>query len=118
MSYESKIYVVERSKFSNFAPVIASLDLCKMGYDSGFHQLFTHEIDYDVYIDSHDEPTTEDRYGDHLKDASLNDVLSWSNKRLNVEKYRRFWILYSLLNSFAVGNGWDIERLRVIHYGY
>lgn len=121
MSYESKIYVVQRGKFdTNYAQIIASLDLCNMGYASGFYDLFTHKIDYDVYIDDKNKPTKKDCYGDHLKDARLNDVLGWCEKRLNVEDYdyRRFFLLYRLLKAFTVSDEWDINYLRVVHYGH
>lgn len=75
MAYESKIYIVSVSKSTNYGQVIAMFDLCKMPYNVGWKEIFNCPVDYEVYIDSGDYPTVDDRYGENLKDASLTAVI-------------------------------------------
>lgn len=120
MGYESKIYVVSHSKFSNYGQIIAMFDLCKMGYGNGWRALFETPVDYDVFIDSHDEETTVDAYDETLKDAPIQRVIDWlENFIASGEDYRRLKPCLALLKAFDKSS-WENENhsLRIIHYGY
>ena len=49
MGYESKVYIC--SRISNtvyiYNEVIAAVDMCKMGYDTGWRELFNKKLDGD-----------------------------------------------------------------------
>ena len=130
MGYESKIYIVERHDASwtetgASALVIASYDLCKMGYDAQeFFGAFTKETDYGLYMpvcDADGNETMgyvyEDCYGDHLKSGELETVLSALESCEAREHYRRLPPAIAMLKAFiADKDAWG--DLQVVHYGY
>lgn len=118
MGYESKIIIIERCEFENgyVAGIeIAQVNMCKMVYSSGFHELFDTPIDFDLY-DNDDEPTRKDCYGDHCKMASVGTLAQWLREEVERDDYRRLKPLLGLLEGFNV-NQWSGE-LVAVHYGY
>ncbi len=117
MGYESRIYVVEKSKELRYAEVIAMFNLCKMG---GFCNIFNEKIDYRVFLENKDAPDTEDSYGDALKETTIEAVIDYIEYEIKEEKrngsvYRRLEPVLSLLKGFDKKR-WD--ELSVIHWGY
>lgn len=122
MGYESRIFIMDRNENEapngekyTWAEKIAMVNMCKMGYDNGFHELFTEPIDYKIFIDGETE-TDVDRYGEHLKSATVQTVIEWLKKEISVaDYYRRMGPLLGLLEGF---NESDWSELQVVHYGY
>lgn len=125
MGYESKLIVVDRCELEApngstwvFADEIAIFDLDKMGYDNhDFYDAFKEEIDFKVFVDSRDEETDTDCYGDKIKSADWEALLA-ALKRIEAEDhYRRLPPVIAMLEAFyAARDEW--HDLRVLHYGY
>ena len=118
MSYESRIYVVDvrRRAGYTFPCRIAMMEMGAMPYHSGWKELFKTPIDYTLYeINGLDEETQEDCYGEHIKSAKLEDVITWLENRIQTEEYRRFRPALGLLKGFDPDD-WDC--LEVLHYGH
>ena len=120
MSYESRIFVVNRIKH-NFVTgsyvwgeKIADVAMCRMC--DGFPDLFTEEIDYELYIDNSDESTNTDKYGDVMTYTDLKTVIDYLEEQIaNGDNYRRLTVLLGLLKGFDETQ-WN--ELQVVHYGY
>ena len=141
MGYESKIYIIEKRRNSDYGSVVAMMDLCKFDYDSGFHDLFVHPIDFDAYYDDGNTLIKEDRYNTLCHYAYLEDVMKWLKPYYKEKKrqygkhgmYRRLRPMYNLLKSYNNGQ-WITNKLKnpkknilkeenyydilVLHYGY
>ena len=120
MSYESKVFITETYECNNYHRIVASMDLCCMGYDRGWRELFNKPFEGEVYIENGNVPTTEDRYGAKLKWATIREVYDWCIRH-KIDDGRTYWrqeMLEALLRSmiFELGNG--VEHFKVIHYGY
>lgn len=125
MGYESKVYICERneSKYSRnnnvlwvYNEVIAAIDMCKMGYDNGWRELFDKELTGDFYgMDGGDETITEDSYGETLKYTEIDKVITWLENEMQKSDYRRLAVLYNMLKGFNI-NQWG--NLIVVHYGH
>ena len=130
MGYESKVYIC--SRISNNAyiynEVIAAVDMCKMGYDTGWRDLFNKKLDGDFLGFDHDNPRNQDWENTELLDgydepmmyADIDAVKEWVNKQIeNGDDYRRLFVLKAVLDSFDKTR-WesDIAKLIVVHYGY
>ena len=121
MGYESRIFIMDRNTYKgidgndhSWAEQIAMVNMCKMGYDSGFHELFTEPIDYKIFIDE-EHDVDEDCYGEHLKSATVQAVIDWLEKEIETDDYRRLPVLLGLLKGFQTDR-WS--ELQVVHYGY
>lgn len=115
MSYESKIVVAKVSKKINFGSILAELNCSRMG---SFPDAFKTTVMYDVYIDDHDFPTTNDCYGDYLKDMPISEAIDYLERHADEFKnYRRAHVLLATLKAIAAEE-WDGDEIRVIHYGY
>lgn len=121
MGYESRIFIIDRNERTTpkgdkwvYGEKIAMVNMCKMGYDSGFHELFTKPIDYKIFTDGETE-TDEDCYGEHLKSATVQTVIDWLEKEIETDDYRRLPVLLGLLKGFQTDR-WS--ELQVVHYGY
>ena len=133
MGYESRLYIVNvrripvgenGEEMDVFPRVIATVDLSKM-YE-GFRAIFTKPIDYKVQTDlgvyalSDDAYTDVDKYGDHMKSASLDEVIAyletcpWGKGRT----YRRIPPALGLLKALAEYEKTAWDCLEVVHYGY
>ena len=140
MGYESKIFIVERYEFPKMetipahvsGAVVAEYDLCKMGgmdYNPEFYKAFKREIDYTLWLPTFDKDgnevmgeVSEDCYGEHMKAATIPDLLSALKKCEKREHYRRLPPLIAMLEAFKKElDEWenrDSVTLEVVHYGY
>jgi len=118
MGYESKIYIVRKSEYFDWNEVIATFDLCKMGFEMyngrTFRSLFTLPLGGDMYGDDGNTPITEDCYGDEVQGAEVADVLKWIKKFNKKNDYWRAEVFESLLESLASHE----DNLYCYHYGY
>lgn len=121
MGYESRVFIVNRIEYENaknelcvFAEKIADIKMSKMY--SEFVDLFDKEIDYELYVDSIDESTKVDRYGNVMTYTNCETVINYLEELIaNGENYRRLNLLLGLLKGFDE-NHWD--DIQVVHYGY
>lgn len=120
MSYESRIFVVNRTEVNNVTSVyvwgekIADIKMGSM--ENGFSELFTNKIDYELYVDNADEPTRTDKYGAVMTYTDRNTVIDYLEEQIaNGDNYRRLTVLLGLLKGFDEAQ-WD--ELQVVHYGY
>lgn len=130
MGYESKVYICNRIRNNTYIynEVIAAVDMCKMGYDSGWAELFSKKLDGDFLGFDHDNPRNQDRENTELLDAydepmmyaDIDTVKEWVNNQIeNGEDYRRLFVLKAVLDSFDKTRwGSDRAKLIVVHYGY
>ena len=120
MGYESKIYIVNKTDSifgdepKKYASVIATFDLCKMGY-GGFTQLFNKETDCYFYADDGNTKILEDCYGDSLKECDIKELKEWFKNKIKEDDYRRLKPFYALVKSF---NKKQWKDLAIIHYGH
>lgn len=126
MAYESRLFIVERKKFTNWNPrlgkdvdwvhgeYIADIKMSAMRNEE-FYALFDKEIDYKLFIDNNEIDTDKDRYGEHLKYAKIGAVVAWLEEELTRSNYRRLQPLLGLLRGFDERE-WN--ELQVVHYGY
>lgn len=124
MGYESKIYIVEKSKNTNkfgekWADVIAMFDLCKY---YNLSNVLRHKRKTDCYIiaDDGDTEITADRYGDRLTESDLETVINIMERDIaHGEGYRRIFPILSMLKVFEEQKNAGIwNDLVVLHYGY
>jgi len=118
MGYESRLYVVNRYKASNwndyvFAERIAQFDMCCVGWNPD--KIFTTPIDFYIGYDKNDEPIYDDMYGKRCGMASVADVITAIEALEEREHYRRFSPLLGFLRGLDESE-WD--DLRVVHFGY
>lgn len=114
MGYESQLFIADRYD-NGYMNVIASFDLCKMGYGIGFHELFKEPVGRDIWMPGIGDEIEEDMYGAELKHTDINTVIEWlETYGVNI-KYRRITPLLNLLKGFEQS---EWEDLRVIHYGH
>ena len=121
MSYESRIFVVNRNEFENrdgtsyvYAEKIADIKMSSM-YKS-FVDLFDKEVDYELYIDSKEKSTSTDMYGDKMKYTDVRTVIDYLEKLIDRGKmYRRHSILLGMLKGIDISQ-WN--EIQIVHYGY
>lgn len=122
MGYESRIYVVNvhrglkigESVIPTFAEKICSFNLSCMKHS--FYQLFKTETDYKLFMDDGNTEFCEDKYGEHIKSASMDAVIEYLKEQISSgDNYRRLSPVLSLLEGFN-RSVWDC--LEVVHYGY
>lgn len=121
MGYESRLFItnVHRRKETNessawiYAEKIADIRMSCM--ENSFVCLFNKDIDYKLFIDNDEEDTDTDKYGKHMKSASIPEIMTWLEEAMKRDNYRRLAPLYGLLSGFNLGQ-WDC--LEVVHYGY
>lgn len=117
MSYESKLYVVEKSDltFSDdcgkyYANLIAVFDMCCCPTVSGLTQKPT---DCYIYADDSNTKIVEDQYGEPLYEINIGELI----KALETtdSTHRR---LKPLLAFLKVLDPKKWRELRVLHFGY
>ena len=122
MGYESKVYVTQKSRNLSipFYDVVATVDLCKMGWSiyngKKFRQLFTLPQDGHLFMDDGNTVLKEDAYGDPVEGAPIDEVIDWLEKFTADTDYPRANILLSTL--YAVRQGMKWGDLLCFHYGY
>lgn len=120
MGYESKLYVVEKSKHLNddgmvWGEVVAMFDLCKCYPVSDKMRKYPNTNAY-IYADDGDTKILEDKYGEKLKEIPIKDTIKIIKKAIKDDSsYRRFKPCLKLLENFNLDE-WD--ELVVLHYGY
>lgn len=119
MGYDSRVFVVEVNQYNSidmepYAEIIAMVNMCNMGYGNGWLELFKTPVNYGLYLNENETSDT-DKYGDHLRSATVEDVIGWLEKEVKTEDYRRLWPLLSLLRGFN-RNQW--KDIQIVHYGY
>ena len=130
MGYESKVYICSRISNTGYIynEVIAAVDMCKMGYDTGWRDLFNKKLDGDFLGFDHDNPRNQDlentdlldAYDEPMMYADIDAVKEWVNKQIeNGDDYRRLFVLKAVLDSFDKTR-WESDRAKLIvaHYGY
>ena len=123
MAYESRLFIVNRIKYTNwmgkdidwvYGEKIADIKMSSMQNEE-FYALFDKEIDYKLFIDNNEIDTDKDKYDEHLKYAKIGTVVAWLEEELTRSNYRRLQPLLGLLRGFDERE-WD--ELQVVHYGY
>ena len=121
MSYESRIFIVNRSEFENrdgtsyvYADKIADIKMSSMY--QGFTDLFDKEVDYELYIDNDDESTSTDMYGDKMKYTDVQTVIDYLEKLIDSgETHERIPLLLGMLKGIDTSQ-WN--KIQIVHYGY
>lgn len=123
MGYESKLYVVEKSNFmfddegSRYCQVVAMFDLCKF-YDLADMFGNCPTTDCYFYADDGNTRVLEDRYGDPLREATIEDVIDVLEIALdNGNEYRRIYPVLAALKALE-DHKHNWKELAVLHYGY
>lgn len=123
--YESKIIIAnahreQDTKSENYGKVyhaetVIEFNLGCMGYGNGWRELFTTEIDFDLFIEDMDTPTRTDKYGKIMKESNLETVIEWLEAWSDVKTYRCTPPFLAALKAIDPGC-WD--ELHIVHYGY
>lgn len=122
MGYESKIYIAEKSNLKDndgmtYAQVIAMFDMCKMG---NLINVFDRKTDCYFYVDDGNTKVLEDKYGDALTEAEIEDFIYVLEEAVeNGENYRRIFPLLSTLKTIdeqQKDGRW--KDIVLLHYGY
>ena len=121
MGYESRVYVINEGNIDigygkPICETIATIELSKCGND--LLSVFKTEATQYIIADG-DVVITEDKYGDTLKSADIQDVI-------DVIKDGDYWrtdmlksALISIVESYKSKNlTRDLSRLKVYHFGY
>lgn len=121
MGYESKIYIVEKGHHKDangltYANLIAMVDMCKAGT---LVNAFKAPADCYFYVEG-DTKVTKDAYGDPLRQATVQDVISALYGLINAgDEYWRYRLLLGVLNSICEQSPYRRpQELTVLHYGY
>lgn len=127
MADESRIMIVnvlrdKNPKSENFgkvlyADIVVDIYLGCMGYNNGWQELFTKEIDFELFAENDEETTKEDKYGEIMKEGNIKTIIEWLENvaPVSLKKYRRIPPFLGLLKGIAPAE-WD--ELHVVHYGY
>jgi hypothetical protein len=80
---------------------IASVDLCKCGYNGAISKLDSDENTVKAYTEYGSDPMPKDLYGTDLRVHHISKVLDAIEEELIGSSYRRFKIAYGLLKPIA-----------------
>ncbi|MDE5994683.1 MAG: hypothetical protein K2G60_04135 [Oscillospiraceae bacterium] len=122
--YESKIIIAnvirDKNKKSDtfgksmYAEKAAEISLGGMGGNNGWKNLFTTEIDFELYVDNIDNSTREDTYGEIMKEGDLQSIIKWLEDHSEI-LHSRTRTLLAMLKSL---NPQEWDELHIVHYGY
>ena len=122
MGYESKIYIGEKSSIKDndgmtYVQVIAMFDMCKMG---NLINIFDRKTDCYFYADDGNTKVLEDRYGDALTEAEIEDFIYVLEEAVDSgENYRRIFPLLSTLQTiYEQQKDGRWKNIVLLHYGY
>ena len=122
MGYESKIYIGEKSSIKDndgmtYVQVIAMFDMCKMG---NLINVFDRKTDCYFYADDGNTRVLEDKYGDALTEAEIEDFIYVLEEAVDSgENYRRIFPLLSTLQTiYEQQKDGRWEDIVLLHYGY
>ena len=122
MGYESKVYIVDKRDIADedgmkYANVIAMFD---MGKYPVLSNVFKEQTDCYIFADDGNTKIKEDKYGDPLTEASIDDVISALEEDVYLEEpYRRtlpLLVTLEALKSQMETNMW--RNVAVLHYGH
>lgn len=125
MGYESKLYVVDTSAGDynlpqnglKYARIITMFDVCCFPAVS---DMFREKKQTGYFICIGDDDILEDKYGDALYFAELQDVIDVIEKEVEKgENYRRAKPLLAALKVYEKQrkNG-EWKDIKILHYGY
>ena len=125
MGYESKLIIAKRDVWTRCGSVwfekLAEINMSVCG--TGFRDIFTTEIESDIFGDGFEKGSTEDTfvmtedcYGKVCKYTDLQTVIDYMEKEEAKEHYRRYAVALAMLKAFQAEE-WE-SSLVVIHYGY
>lgn len=122
MGYESKIYIGEKSSLKDnngmtYVQVIAMFDMCKMG---NLINVFDRKTDCYFYADDGNTKVLEDKYGDALTEAEIEDFIYVLEEAVDSgENYRRIFPLLSTLQTiYEQQKDGKWKNIVLLHYGY
>ena len=122
MGYESKIYIGEKSSIKDndgmtYVQVIAMFDMCKMG---NLINVFNRKTDCYFYADDGNTKVLEDKYGDALTEAEIEDFIYVLEEAVDSgENYRRIFPLLSTLQTiYEQQKDGRWKNIVLLHYGY
>ena len=122
MGYESKIYIAEKSSLKDndgmtYVQVIAMFNMCKMG---NLINVFDCKTDCYFYADDGNTKVLEDKYGDALTEAEIEDFIYVLEEAVDSgENYRRIFPLLSTLQTiYEQQKGGRWKNIVLLHYGY
>ena len=122
MGYESKLYIIEKTNCveengMKYARVLAMFDVSKF-YELADWFRNKPATKHYIYADDGNTQIIEDRYGDTLKEASVEEVIEKLERIVeDGEDYRRIFPLLAALKVFEEqSNHWG--NIAVLHYGY
>lgn len=122
MGYESKIYIGEKSSIKDndgmtYVQVIAMFDMCKMG---NLINVFDRKTDCYFYADDGNTKVLEDKYGDALTEAEIEDFIYVLEEAVDSgENYRRIFPLLSTLQTiYEQQKDGRWKNIVLLHYGY
>ena len=122
MGYESKIYIGEKSSIKDndgmtYVQIIAMFDMCKMG---NLINVFDRKTDCYFYADDGNTKVLEDRYGDALTEAEIEDFIYVLEEAVDSgENYRRIFPLLSTLQTiYEQQKDGRWKNIVLLHYGY
>lgn len=107
---------LKTGKKETWFQLMATVDLCKCGYDSAINNIPHVNTDesHQWYWYEGNERRIEDCYGAKLKPAPLIDVINALKKDIEDDEYRRFKWALALLESMQN----DSEKITVLLYGH
>ena len=122
MGYESKIYIAEKSSLKDndgmtYVQVIAMFNMCKMG---NLINVFDRKTDCYFYADDGNTKVLEDKYGDALTEAEIEDFIYVLEEAVDSgENYRRIFPLLSTLQTiYEQQKDGRWKNIVLLHYGY
>ena len=122
MGYESKIYIGEKSSIKDndgmtYVEIIAMFDMCKMG---NLINVFDRKTDCYFYADDGNTKVLEDKYGDALTEAEIEDFIYVLEEAVDSgENYRRIFPLLSTLQTiYEQQKDGRWKNIVLLHYGY
>ena len=122
MGYESKIYIGEKSSIKDndgmtYVQIIAMFDMCKMG---NLINVFDRKTDCYFYADDGNTKVLEDKYGDTLTEAEIEDFIYVLEEAVDSgENYRRIFPLLSTLQTiYEQQKDGRWKNIVLLHYGY
>ena len=118
MGYESKLYIVQESNFlipsdngKVWAEVIGMIDMCKC---YKLTEVFTTKANGYIYADDGNTQIEEDRYGEPLAVAEIDDVIKCLKAVVKEDGYWRAKVAIDFLKSIKKEN----PNCKVYHFCY
>ena len=115
MAHESRLFIYHKSNQDDeYGLKVAMFDLCRVPHCYEKFKEYP-ETSLHVYLDCGDIRTTEDRYGEPIREIPLKDAIEIIESDVVDKDYRRYAPCLALMKAFD--DRWEGE-LVVLHYGY